>query len=132
MLRYVFVTHCGVEVVVDELRRDGADDGGLDAAVEGGHAAFLVDELAKLGDHAALRGWRVGGAVAPSFLFPRAMLGVLPGVERHEGVGGEKREERAARAGDRVERGIGVWLHATAVDVRDDPAMRRKGRWTVR
>lgn len=53
------------------------------------------------------------------------MLGVLPGVERHERIGGEEGEEGAARAGDGVERGVGVGLHATAVNVRDDPAMAR-------
>ena len=60
------------------------------------------------------------------------MLGVLPGVERHERIGGEEGEEGAARAGDGVERGVGVGLHATAVNVRDDPAMARTDDGPVR
>ena len=99
------------------MRRDGAYDGGLDAAVEGAHAALLANELAEFGDHPA-RGRR-GGGVAPSLLPAGAMLGVLPGVERHERIGGEEGEEGAARAGDGVERGVGVGLHATAVNVRE-------------
>ena len=101
----------GVPVVVHRLGGDRADDGGLYAAVERGDAAALAHHLDELVGDGTSRGWR--SARVPARVPARVAiveLGVLTRVEGHERVGGEQREERAARAGHRVEGRVGRFV----------------------
>ena len=108
------VSEDGVEVVVHRLRRHRADHRRLDAAIQTLESAVLARHRAELVEHghatlrervavaSPRRSLRIRGKAA------RAALGVLPGVEGHQRVRAEQREERARGARDRVHGGAGV------------------------